>query len=131
METVLANEPPYYFRLFKRLTYNFGEPIDLSGIMEKLRANPVSEEEARKIITDKIQDEMMVSEEGFLFSIEITYTLNRLLLDFESQDRVSALQTFEGNMMVLRKYNAVLISFILYQIKTLTNNSNVRVIDKF
>lgn len=61
METVLPNEPPYYLRLGKKLTYNFGKPIDLNAVMERLRTNPVSEEEARKIITDKIQEEMMVS----------------------------------------------------------------------
>lgn len=61
METVLPNEPPYYFRLGKKLTYNFGKPIDLNAIMERLRTNPVTEEEARRIITDRIQEEMMVS----------------------------------------------------------------------
>lgn len=61
MDTVLPNEPPYYLRLGKKLTYNFGKPIDLNLLMDKLKTSPVSEEEARKIITDKIQEEMMVS----------------------------------------------------------------------
>ncbi|XP_053683393.1 tafazzin isoform X2 [Sabethes cyaneus] len=60
MDTVLPNEPPYYLRLGKKLTYNFGKPIDLNQLLNKLRASPVSEEEARKMITDKIQEEMMV-----------------------------------------------------------------------
>lgn len=60
MDDVLPNEPPYYLRMGKKLTYNFGNPIDLSALMERLRSSPVSEEEARKIITDRIQDEMMV-----------------------------------------------------------------------
>lgn len=60
METVLPNEPPYYLRTGKKLTYNFGEPIDLNSLMESLRKDPVSEEQARKLITDRIQEEMMV-----------------------------------------------------------------------
>ncbi|XP_038119539.1 tafazzin homolog isoform X3 [Culex quinquefasciatus] len=59
METVLPNEPPYYLRTGKKLTYNFGEPIDLNSLMESLRKDPVSEEQARKLITDRIQEEMM------------------------------------------------------------------------
>uniref|UniRef100_A0A182P3M8 Tafazzin n=1 Tax=Anopheles epiroticus TaxID=199890 RepID=A0A182P3M8_9DIPT len=60
MDDVLPNEPPYYLRMGKKLTYNFGNPIDLSALMERLRSSPVSEEEARKLITDRIQEEMMV-----------------------------------------------------------------------
>lgn len=61
METVLPNYPPYYLRFGKRLTFNFGPPIDLSELITKLRENKTPETEARKIITDKIQDAMMVS----------------------------------------------------------------------
>ncbi|XP_041767788.1 tafazzin homolog isoform X2 [Anopheles merus] len=60
MDDVLPNEPPYYLRMGKKLTYNFGNPIDLSALMERLRSSPVSEEEARKQITDRIQEEMMI-----------------------------------------------------------------------
>uniref|UniRef100_A0A182JW52 Tafazzin n=1 Tax=Anopheles christyi TaxID=43041 RepID=A0A182JW52_9DIPT len=60
MDDVLPNEPPYYIRMGKKLTYNFGNPIDLSALMERLRSSPVSEEEARKQITDRIQEEMML-----------------------------------------------------------------------
>lgn len=63
MDDVLPNEPPYYLRMGKKLTYNFGNPIDLSALMERLRSSPVSEEEARKQITDRIQEEMMVGGE--------------------------------------------------------------------
>ncbi|XP_058828852.1 tafazzin isoform X3 [Topomyia yanbarensis] len=63
METVLPNEPPYYLRLGKKLTYNFGKPIDLNELMQRLRESPVSEEDARRIITDRIQEEMMVLKE--------------------------------------------------------------------
>uniref|UniRef100_A0A182NHI6 Tafazzin n=1 Tax=Anopheles dirus TaxID=7168 RepID=A0A182NHI6_9DIPT len=59
MDDVLPNEPPYYLRMGKKLTYNFGNPIDLGALMERLRSSPVSEEEARKMITDRIQEEMM------------------------------------------------------------------------
>ncbi|XP_035792156.1 tafazzin homolog isoform X1 [Anopheles albimanus] len=60
MDDVLPNEPPYYLRTGKKLTYNFGNPIDLSALMERLHSSPVNEEEARKLITDRIQEEMMV-----------------------------------------------------------------------
>ncbi|XP_055602729.1 tafazzin isoform X2 [Uranotaenia lowii] len=63
METVLPNEPPYYLRTGKKLTYNFGKPINLNDLMEGLRRDPVSEEDARRIITDKIQEEMMTLKE--------------------------------------------------------------------
>ncbi|XP_055623919.1 tafazzin isoform X2 [Toxorhynchites rutilus septentrionalis] len=63
MDTVLPNEPPYYLRIGKKLTYNFGQPIDLNSVMERLKESAVSEEEARKIITDKIQEEMMILKE--------------------------------------------------------------------
>ncbi|GJQ79523.1 putative transferase, partial [Trypoxylus dichotomus] len=32
MDDVLPNEPPYYLRLFKKLTLNFGNPIDFSEL---------------------------------------------------------------------------------------------------
>lgn len=60
MDTVLPNEPPYFLRLGKKLTYNYGKPIDLSDLVSKLKQDNVPEPEARKIITDKIQEKMMV-----------------------------------------------------------------------
>lgn len=59
MDTVLPNAPPYYLRFGKKLTYNFGTPIDLSELIDTLRKRNTSEPEARKIITDRIQEEMM------------------------------------------------------------------------
>lgn len=59
MDEILPNQPPYYLRFGKRITYNVGPPIDLSDLIESLRIRKISEPEARKIITDKIQDEMM------------------------------------------------------------------------
>uniref|UniRef100_A0A336LR37 Tafazzin family protein n=1 Tax=Culicoides sonorensis TaxID=179676 RepID=A0A336LR37_CULSO len=58
MEEILPNEPPYYFRIGKRVTYNFGKPIDLNLLVKRLREQNVSEVEARKAITDRIQEAM-------------------------------------------------------------------------
>lgn len=58
MDDILPNEPPYYLRFRKKVTYNFGKPIDLSQIIEKLRESNVTDVEARRIITDKIQEAM-------------------------------------------------------------------------
>jgi len=60
MDEILPNEPPYYLRFGKRVTYNFGKPIDLSQIIKKLRESNVSDVEARRVITDRIQDAMYV-----------------------------------------------------------------------
>lgn len=38
---------------------NYGKPIDLRGLVAKLRAEGVSDVEGRKQITDHIQGEMM------------------------------------------------------------------------
>lgn len=63
MDSILANEPPYYLRFGKKVTMNIGKPIDLSDLIQRLKDNKVTEPEARKVITDKIQDEMMVLKE--------------------------------------------------------------------
>lgn len=60
MDDILPNEPPYYFRFGKRVTYNFGAPIDLSALVKRLRDQNVSDVEARRVITDKIQEALMV-----------------------------------------------------------------------
>lgn len=59
MDDILPNEPPYYFRFRKRVTYNFGSPIDLSALVKRLREQNVSDVEARRIITDRIQESLM------------------------------------------------------------------------
>lgn len=59
MDQILPNEPPYYLRFGKKVTYNFGAPIILNELIESLRSRKTPEPEARKIITDKIQEEMM------------------------------------------------------------------------
>lgn len=58
MEEVLPNFPPYYLRTGKRITINIGDPIDLKELLTKLKEDKVSEEYARKVITDRIQNEL-------------------------------------------------------------------------
>lgn len=59
MDDVLPNEPPYYLRLRKNLTFNYGRPIDFTNLLEKLRLRKVTDVEARKEITDLIQNELL------------------------------------------------------------------------
>ncbi|XP_050450599.1 tafazzin isoform X1 [Cataglyphis hispanica] len=59
MDDILPNEPPYMFRTGKKVTMNYGEPIDFSGMLADLRASKASEMEARKAITDRIQEELI------------------------------------------------------------------------
>lgn len=59
MDYVLPNYPPYILKCGNKVTLNFGKPIDLSEVLLGLRKEEVSDEEARKAITDRIQDELM------------------------------------------------------------------------
>lgn len=58
MEEVLPNYPPYYLRTGKKITINVGDPIDLKEIVLKLKEDKASDEYARKVITDRIQNEL-------------------------------------------------------------------------
>lgn len=58
MDQVLPNEPPYRLQMGKKVTLNYGEPIDFTALVKKLRASNASEVEARKAITDRIQEEL-------------------------------------------------------------------------
>lgn len=58
MDQILHNEPPYYLRTNKKVTFNFGNPIDLRQAVAKLREANVKPKEARKKITDLIQKEL-------------------------------------------------------------------------
>lgn len=58
-DTVLPNEPPYYLRVGKKVTLVYGEPIDLSVLVRDLKQRKATEIEARKAITDAIQNELM------------------------------------------------------------------------
>lgn len=60
MDTVLPNYPPYILQLRKKVTINIGQPIDLKELVGKLKEKCTPEAEARKVITDRIQEEMMV-----------------------------------------------------------------------
>ncbi|XP_054012555.1 tafazzin isoform X1 [Hylaeus anthracinus] len=59
MDQVLPNEPPYILRLRKKVTMNYGEPIDFSELVQELRTSKATEMEARKAITDRIQEELL------------------------------------------------------------------------
>lgn len=59
MDDVLPNEPPYILKLRKNLTFNFGNPIDLTEIVKILKARNASDVDARKEITDRIQEELL------------------------------------------------------------------------
>ncbi|KAF2883288.1 hypothetical protein ILUMI_22877 [Ignelater luminosus] len=59
MDDVLPNYPPYMLRLRKNLTFNFGNPIDFTEIVKVLRERKATDVEARKEITDRIQDELL------------------------------------------------------------------------
>lgn len=58
MDELLPNYPPYYFRLNKKLTFNFGNPIDISETMKSVFDEKLDEVTARKIITDKLQEHL-------------------------------------------------------------------------
>lgn len=58
MDQVLPNEPPYMLKTNKKITMCYGEPIDFSEMLAGLRKSNASEIEARKAITDRIQDEL-------------------------------------------------------------------------
>lgn len=59
MEKILPNYEPYYPRSGNKVTINVGEPIQLENIVNSLRDSKAEPLHARKIITDKIQDELM------------------------------------------------------------------------
>ncbi|KAG7211367.1 hypothetical protein KM043_010657 [Ampulex compressa] len=59
MDQVLPNEPPYRLKTGQRVTMNYGDPIDFSEMLIELREKKASEVEARKAITDRIQDELL------------------------------------------------------------------------
>lgn len=59
MDDVLPNEPPYILKLRKNLTFNFGNPIDLSELLKILKERNATDVEARKEITDRIEMELL------------------------------------------------------------------------
>lgn len=61
MDDVLPNVEPYVFNRKKQVTLNVGEPLDLTKFVLDLKKHNVPEPEARKLITDKIQEAFRVS----------------------------------------------------------------------
>lgn len=61
MDDVLPNYPPYIFKFGKKITVNVGEPIDINDLVNELKSKNTPEPEARKIITDHLQEKMTVS----------------------------------------------------------------------
>lgn len=59
MDQVLPNEPPYIFKMRKKVTMNYGEPIDFTDLLHELRSSKASAADARKAITDRIQEELL------------------------------------------------------------------------
>lgn len=59
MDDVLPNEPPYVLRFRKNITFNYGEPIYLEDMVKTLRSHNVTEVEARKQITDYLQERLL------------------------------------------------------------------------
>ncbi|XP_049877420.1 tafazzin [Pectinophora gossypiella] len=59
MDRILPNREPYLLKFRKRVFMNVGEPIQLDTLLHRLRASNASEEETRKAITDRIQDELL------------------------------------------------------------------------
>lgn len=59
MDQVLPNEYPYRFQWGKQVLVNFGQPIDLKEVMQHAKDMDADDMLTRKMITDKIQEEMM------------------------------------------------------------------------
>ncbi|GIX96673.1 tafazzin family protein [Caerostris extrusa] len=58
MDSVLPNVEPYRPKFGQKVTVFFGDPIDFTSLREKLKNEYQSAMEKRKIITDKIQDNL-------------------------------------------------------------------------
>jgi len=59
MDQVLPNKTPYMFKMGKKVTMNYGEPIDFTNLLAELRASKANAMEARKAITERIQEELL------------------------------------------------------------------------
>lgn len=60
MNEVLPNVYPYRFKWGKKVLINFGKPIEMKDVMEHARNIRADDVMTRKLITDKIQEEMMI-----------------------------------------------------------------------
>ncbi|XP_053614761.1 tafazzin isoform X2 [Plodia interpunctella] len=59
LDRVLPNREPYLLKFRKRVFLHVGEPIQISHLLERLKLSNATEEETRKAITDRIQDELL------------------------------------------------------------------------
>ncbi|XP_041984500.1 tafazzin [Aricia agestis] len=59
MDRVLPNVEPYRLRLRNHIALHVGEPIALSPLLDKLRSVNASEEETRRAITERVQEELL------------------------------------------------------------------------
>lgn len=59
MDNILPNTPPYILRMGNKVTLNFGKPIDFRNMLHGLRESKVPPQEARKVITDKIENTLI------------------------------------------------------------------------
>lgn len=76
MDHVLPNYPPYFLKFGKKITINVGQPINISDLVNSLKSKNTPEPVARKIITDRLQEEMGVSFRHF-FHCQKEYIPNR------------------------------------------------------
>jgi monolysocardiolipin acyltransferase len=61
MDKVFSNTPPCVLKMGQKVTLNIGQPIDLIETIRRVKELRLDEVEARKCITDKIQDALYVS----------------------------------------------------------------------
>jgi monolysocardiolipin acyltransferase len=61
MDKLMPNTPPYVLKVGQKVTLNFGQPIDLTETITRVKERKLDEVEARKCITDTIQDALYVS----------------------------------------------------------------------
>lgn len=59
MDKALPNEEPYVLTCKNKLTFNFGEPIDLKDLVKKLKEKNIMMHLAYKIISNKVQSELV------------------------------------------------------------------------
>ncbi|KAK9503999.1 hypothetical protein O3M35_010447 [Rhynocoris fuscipes] len=59
LDEVLPNTPPYILKTGRKLTFNFGKPINLTNLINELRSNNINGHTAYEIITDRIQIELL------------------------------------------------------------------------
>ncbi|XP_025830289.1 tafazzin homolog isoform X5 [Agrilus planipennis] len=59
MDEVLPNDPPYILQFRKTMTFNYGKPIDFTETVKSLKDRKATDVEARKHITDMIQEALL------------------------------------------------------------------------